>query len=319
MPKSRLTRPLVLAVALLGLAGAAVPAAAQEPVPAPVPEPVPPPAPAPSPQPDPAIREACKTRYRCPDLMMRRPYNLRLIRTKGGRRLLASANAIVNVGDGPLELRGSRRGLRGPMDARQVLRPRGNRRPLVLESRGGRIAFFDTKTRGTYWKFEDAARFELWKLDGEGHRTRLVRTSPKVYYCFRDLRRVRRLDTRRPYAGSPLGRVFPACSQRGPIREVTLGTSVGWADIYPWHYPQNYISVTGLRGCYAYTQIADPEDRFREIREDNNSSSVTVRLPWSGNGRRGCPAVRPGEPPRTASDPVPADAGEPALAHDEFD
>ncbi len=323
MPTSSPARPLVLAVALLGLAVAPVPAGGQDPpVPAPVPESAPPPEPplAPAPQQrDPAIVEACEERYRCPDLTMRRPYNLRLIRTDGGRRLLASANAIVNVGDGPLELRGSRRTSRGPMDARQVLSPRGSRRPLVLESRGGRIVFFDTKRRGTYWKFEDAARFELWELDDQGHRTRLVRTSPKVYYCFRDLRRVRRLDLRRPYAGSPRKRVFPACSQRGPIREVTLGTSVGWADIYPWHYPQNYISVTGLRGCYAYTQIADPADRFREIREDNNSASVTVRLPWAGGGRRGCPAVRPGEPTRRVSDPAPKDAGEPALTHDEFE
>ena len=32
---------------------------------------------------------------------------------------------------------------------------------------------------------------------------------------------------------------------------MTLGTSVGWADVYPSTYPDNWIDVTGLRGCFA--------------------------------------------------------------------
>lgn len=301
LPHPTLRLLLVLALGLGG--GAAATVGAQEPnTPTPTtPTPTTPPVVSPCSPPPRGLL--------CPDLVMRRPYGLQLRRTKSSRSLLASTNAIVNIGDGPLEVRG-RRFTRTRMAARQVLRARRGFAARVLPENGGRIAFFDTRSRGVYWKFEDAARFELWQLDENGVRTRLVRTSPKIYYCYRDLRRVRRLDTRRPYARSPKRLVFPACSQTGRIRDVTLGTSVGWADIYPHHYPQNWIDVTGLAGCFAYVHIADPEQRFAELREDNNASAVSVRLPWRGSGgRRGCPAVAPGEPQRSATDPVPEDSG----------
>ena len=140
-----------------------------------------------------------------------------------------------------------------------------------------------------YWKFRDAARFELWRLDpATGRRLELVRSSPKLYYCYRDLRRVARLTDGRPYPGSPRSRQFGACSTTRGIDRVTLGTSVGWADIYPWRYPQNWIDVTGRRGCFAYVHIADPRDHFRELDETNNASSVTIRLPWRGPSATGC-------------------------------
>jgi hypothetical protein len=219
---------------------------------------------------------------------MRRPYAFHLRRSRAGRDLLATANAIVNVGDGPLELRGRRTGP-GRMASRQVVRPAGPLgEPRVLEE-DGEIGFFDTRGRGVYWKFRDAARFELWRLDpGTGARLELVEASPKLYYCYRDLRRVRRLSDGRPYAGSPRRERFGACSQSRGLGRVTLGTSVGWADIYPWRYPQNWIDVTGRRGCFAYVHIADPRDHFRELDETNNASSVTVRLPWRGPSATGC-------------------------------
>jgi hypothetical protein len=218
---------------------------------------------------------------------MRRPYAFHLRKSRAGRDLLATANAIVNVGDGPLELRGRRTGPRR-MAARQVVRPARGGQARVLEE-DGEIGYFDTRTRGVYWKFRDAARFELWRLDpATGARLELVKTSPKLYYCYRDLRRVRRLSDGRPYDGSPRTEQFGACSQKAGISRVTLGTSVGWADIYPWRYPQNWIDVTGRRGCFAYVHIADPRDHFRELDETNNASSVTIRLPWRGPSATGC-------------------------------
>jgi hypothetical protein len=47
--------------------------------------------------------------------------------------------------------------------------------------------------------------------------------------------------------------------------------------------------VTGLRGCFAYVHIADPENGVYESNEDNNEAQVIVRLPFhSGDRRRGC-------------------------------
>jgi hypothetical protein len=224
----------------------------------------------------------------CPNLLMRKPSQLHEIRTPK-RRLLASSNSIVNAGPGPLRIRATRIGDRRSLRARQVvraLRPRGD---LVLPP-AGEVYFFNTRTRGRYWKFEDAAAFELWRMDAAGNPTTLRRRGPKVFYCFRDLIRARRLDTGESYRHSPRRAYYPACSTRRGIARVRLGTSVGWIDHYPWHYPQNYINVTGLRGCYLYVHVADPEDHIREADESDNVSARVVRLPWRGGGRRGCPA-----------------------------
>ena len=51
-----------------------------------------------------------------------------------------------------------------------------------------------------WWKWYNAARFELWRVDGRGSRTRRVRVGPKVAYCLRDLRRTRPRVARSPDA-----------------------------------------------------------------------------------------------------------------------
>ena len=85
---------------------------------------------------------------------------------------------------------------------------------------------------------------------------------------------------------------------------MTLGTSVGWADVYPPTYPEQWIDVTGLRGCFAYVHIADPNNRIYESNEDNNEAQVIVRLPFrSSNRRGGLPRAR------TAAGRTPATAG----------
>ncbi len=135
-----------------------------------------------------------------------------------------------------------------------------------------------------WWKFHDAARFELWSVDSFGRRIERVRTGPKVAYCLRDLTRTR------PYLlHSPRRAVYPACSKKKTAASVRLGTSPGWADIYPPAYPEQWIDVTGLRGCFAYVHIADPENGIYESNEDNNEAQVIVRLPFREKHRReGC-------------------------------
>ena len=138
---------------------------------------------------------------------------------------------------------------------------------------------------------QDAARFELWAIDLTGRRTQLVRTGPKHDYCLRDLDRVRGGPTVRRT------RFFGACNQRARTREVTLGTSVGWADVYPSTYPDNWIDVTGLSGCFAVVHRADPGNGIFESNEANNVSSKIVRLPYKPGPqrcpRRGAAARRP--------------------------
>ena len=80
--------------------------------------------------------------------------------------------------------------------------------------------------QGPYWKWLDAARFELWSLDAGGHRAaRAHRAQGRLLPA--------RSEHTDPGPRSPRTRVFPTCNQDGRKRHVTLGTSVGWSDVYP--------------------------------------------------------------------------------------
>ena len=219
---------------------------------------------------------------RCPDLVMRRPYGLYTDRlTRAGHTVLRAGNVIDSVGAGPAELHGRRIGPRF-MRARQRIYTRDGGRIGVATN--ARLQFKFAHQSRYWWKFYSAARFELWRVDGEGRRSTLVRTGPKVAYCLRDLTR-----TRPKLRRSPPRPHYPACSTNPDAERVTLGTSPGWADIYPPAYPEQWIDVTGLRGCFAYVHIADPDNGIFESDEDNNEAQAIIRLPYrSDRPRDGC-------------------------------
>lgn len=230
----------------------------------------------------------------CPDLVMKKPHGLRLDRRiNPGRVVLRAGNSIDNVGLGPAELFGVRTS-RYFMRARQRIYRRGGGRLGI--STGARLHFKYVAGQRRYWKFLYAAKFELWRIDAQGRRVRKVKRGPKVSYCLRDLRRTR------PRARSPRRRVYPACNTSPRTRKVRLGTSVGWSDIYPPAYPEQYLDVTGLRGCFAYRHTADPRNGIYESNERNNSAQVFVRLPFRPGPQR-CVGSDSGDPSGGGGDP----------------
>jgi hypothetical protein len=207
----------------------------------------------------------------CPDLRISRPLDIHLDRsTRPGRVLLRATNNLRSRGDGPVEIRGIRI-TRDSMRVNQRIYRRGGGK-LAIRTRG-RVDWYPVPGQYYYWKFRDAARFELWTVGGRGRPLRRIEIGPKLHYCLRDLERTR------PGPNSPRGLVYPGCSQQHSRRSVVLGTSVGWSDIYPSTYHQNWIGVTGLRGCFAFYLAVDPKNHIRESNERNNRSHVFVRLP----------------------------------------
>ncbi|MFN8160664.1 MAG: lysyl oxidase family protein [Solirubrobacterales bacterium] len=212
-----------------------------------------------------------RAKLRCPDLRISRPQEIYLdTATRPGKRLLRATNNIRSRGKGPVEIRGIRISADSMRVNQRIKRKDGGK--LVIRTTG-RVDWYPIPGQYHYWKFRDAARFELWTTGGRGKPLKRIRIGPKLHYCLRDLERTR------PGRRSPSSPHYPACSQDYGRQSVVLGTSVGWSDIYPATYHQNWIDVTGLRGCYAFFLVADPKNHIRELNERNNRGHVFVRLP----------------------------------------
>lgn len=213
----------------------------------------------------------------CPNLRIGPPADLYVEHAGGGRVLLRATSDVRSRGRGPIELRGVRDGPRTMRARQRIYRAGGGR--LDLPSRAT-LRFTDVGAYfgGGYWKVHQLARFELRRIGADGGLGPVLRTSPKLNYCLRDLERTR------PGRRSPPRRHYPACDQN-PLRDrVTLGTSVGWSDIYPAPYDKQWIDVAGLRGCFAFQMTVDPKHLLYESNEDDNASSRRVRLPYRGHG-----------------------------------
>src|SRR5437867_12695128 len=102
---------------------------------------------------------------------MRRPFDIEIEHTPGGRLLLRASSAMKNRGRGPVELHGKLIGFRR-MRVRQRIYGVGHKHRGIRT--GGHLYFYFIPGQGRYWKFVNAARFELWSVDGKGRRERLV-------------------------------------------------------------------------------------------------------------------------------------------------
>jgi hypothetical protein len=212
----------------------------------------------------------------CPNLRIAKPSELYVERTGDGHVLLRATSNVESRGRGPMELRGQRNGWHS-MRVNQRIYKAGSGH-ITLPSR---VTLHFTSVGsywgGAYWKVHQLARFELLRVRGDGSLGPVVRTSPKLNYCLRDLERTR------PGRRSPSNRHYPGCRQDPYIDHDVLGTSVGWSDIYPAAYSKQWINVAGLHGCFAYRMTVDPKEVLFESNENDNASQVLVHLPYPGH------------------------------------
>lgn len=196
-----------------------------------------------------------------------------------GRVLLRATSDVRSRGLGPMELRGTRDGHRTMRTVQRIYRKGGGH----LDVAGGatlRFTGVGAYFGGFYWKVHQLARFDLRRVLPDGTLGGVVRTSPKLNYCLRDL------TLTRPGRRAPDSRHYPGCNQNPYQDRVTLGTSVGWSDIYPAPYHQQWIDVAGLRGCFAFVMRVDPQNLLHESNERNNRSVRIIRLPYRDGPQR---------------------------------
>jgi hypothetical protein len=210
----------------------------------------------------------------CPNLKIAKPSELYVQRAGSQVRLRATSD-VQSRGTGPMELRGRRDGRRS-MKTNQRIYKKGAGHITVPSEAKLRFTYVGTYFGGSYWKVHNLATFELLRVGPDGKIGDVVRTSPKLNYCLRDLTRTQASSV------SPPGRIYPGCNQ-DPFRDrVKLGTSVGWSDIYPAAYHQQWIDVAGLRGCFVYRMIVEPREHLFESNENDNTNQIQVRLPYRG-------------------------------------
>jgi hypothetical protein len=239
---------------------------------------------------------------RLPDLRMALPADFVLDRSGAGRRLRMTTT-ILNVGDGPFEVRATRAS-RGA--ERMTVRQRIRRTDGTWTSRAtGAVARYATDGHG-HWHVQRVSGMELFATDG-----RAIRTGRKIGFCFFDTSRYRPLLPRSP---SKRRYAEAGCGTRSSLR-VTMGISVGWGDRYQATLAYQWIDVTGVpAGTYHVRVSADPLDHYRELRETNNCSWALVRLPATGSRvavlDRGYGCAVPGGPDPTPT-PTPTAAPTP--------
>jgi len=214
----------------------------------------------------------------CPNLRIGTPADL-YVQAGGGRLLLRATSDVRSRGRGPMELHGRRNGPRSMRANQRIYRAGGGH---VDVRTGANLRFTNVGYvfGGSYWKVHELARFELRRASPDGQLGRVVRVSPKLNYCLRDL------ELTRPGRRSPDHRHYPGCNQNPHRQRVKLGTSVGWSDVYPASYDKQWIDVTGLRGCFAFVMKVDPQGLLYESNEEDNTSQRLVRLPFRGDS--GC-------------------------------
>jgi hypothetical protein len=212
----------------------------------------------------------------CPNLRIGTPSEM-YVSTYEGRTLLHATSDVESRGRGPMEVRGVRNGPRSMRVTQRIYRAGGGH--ITLRTHAS-LRFTDVGEYfgGSYWKVHQLARFELRKVRPDRSLGPVLRTSPKLNYCLRDL------DRTRPGRRSPASAVYPACNQDRGIRRDVLGTSVGWSDIYPADYDKQYIDITGLHGCFVFQMTVDPKHLLFESNEHDNSSHRRIRLPFTGAG-----------------------------------
>jgi hypothetical protein len=210
-------------------------------------------------------RGASAASDRLPDLAM---VKLQHLSTDwdGSRRLLRFTAIIVNVGDGPMEVRSQRLNTSSPWTSQQVIYndaggSRSVNAPVQLVYGGD---------GHNHWHVKDVEHYWLVPAGGGSQRV-----GQKAGFCFFDNYRYKLT-----LPGAPQTVQYPrsVCGYQAS-RTLRHGLSVGWGDSYAWSLPDQYIETTGLPdGNYRLWATADQANAFLETNESNNSTWVDLRI-----------------------------------------
>jgi hypothetical protein len=226
---------------------------------------------------------------------------------EGANTCLRFDQIFANVGEGPMELRFSvpHNAPDGTHDVYQRLHWSDG----TPEDRlSGEVEFHPAHG---HYHFASFGLSRLWKIDGKGkkyeshplrekkwrrglHAT-LERSGRKVSFCLADTN----IDAWGEKGDGPRQYIAPDCllpyESDGVTDHFVQGITQGWADIYDWYLPDQYIEVTGVaNGLYALETIADPDNLLLEADESNNCLSIVIQLSNMGTPQQSARIVGKG-------------------------
>ncbi|MGE0787490.1 MAG: lysyl oxidase family protein [Sandaracinaceae bacterium] len=154
-------------------------------------------------------------------------------------------------------------------------------------------SFFE-RAAGTYefheihahYHYSSFAQSNLWRATPSGRRIgrHPVRTGRKVSFCMVDVE----IDAFGFKGDGPRTYNAPDClfptESDGTYDYIVQGITNGWADIYEWYLPDQYIEVSGVAdGYYVLENCADPDGEILESNESDNCAANLVRLSAMGS------------------------------------
>jgi hypothetical protein len=218
-----------------------------------------------------AAEPAAGAQQLLPDLAMAKLSTIRLdTTTTPGHRLLRYTAVMVDIGAGPVEVRGSRATTTGKMTVVQ----------RIYDSAGGHtdvptsIAMQFAGDGHEHWHSLNMEGGTLARLDNGVQ----VGALAKHGFCFFDNVAFRLSLAGAP--GSPQYTPNNSCGFDNPTAlNVMMGLSVGWGDSYSASTNFQWIDITGLpNGKYRLTAKADPRHLVQESSYTNQGAWAKIRI-----------------------------------------
>jgi hypothetical protein len=132
-----------------------------------------------------------------------------------------------------------------------------------------------------HYHYKSLAQSFLWQSNAAGAKigSAPVRTTLKRSFCIADIEIDRwGLDNVGPRTYFAPDCLVPLDSD-ADFDYLIVGMTHGWADVYDWFLPGQYIEAKGLaEGYYILESCADPDSRLTESNENNNCIRTLIRL-----------------------------------------
>ncbi len=198
-----------------------------------------------------------------PDLGMARLRDFK-IQHENGKKLLRYTAIIVNVGQGPFEVVGTRSSTSSGMSvAQRIFDDTGGSRTIPTSA-----SMYFAGDGHYHWHVRDLELGSLKRLPDHAK----LRSAAKHGFCFYD-------NYGFGSTASALYTSTNSCVGGSSALQVKMGLSTGWGDAYWWNTVGQYVDVSGLpNGTYRLETVVNPNLGISQANSTNDLTWVDLRL-----------------------------------------